>query len=190
MLLGYGYLGFFFLGGVGLRMPRMLGGQVNFFWGQNQIGHQFTQITITPPFTQITITPPVITQSNNNREGMVPRIWKEPIQNEKVRAVWILVFLSLIILFLSLITQKWWNLGRERLFGFVFKFCFHYSILWFFSNELAKLKTSFWCFWVMEIELCWHFCKYTCRDTFNNPSPKCMRYWPSESSTINLLRMG
>ena len=164
MLLGYGYLGFFFFFfGIGLRMPRMLGGQVNFFWGQNQIGHRFTQITITPPFTQITITPPIITQSDSNREGMVPRIWKEPIQNEKVRAVWILVFLSLIILFLSPITQKWWNLGRERLFGFVFKFCFHYSILWFFSNELAKLKTSFGCFWVMEIELCWHFCKYTCR---------------------------
>jgi len=46
------------------------------------------------------------------------------------------------------------------LFGPVFKFCFYYSILWFLSNE-AKLKTSFGCFWVMEIELWWHFCKYT-----------------------------
>ena len=31
----------------------------------------------------------------------------------------------------------------------------------FLSNELTKLKTSFWCFWVMETELWWNFCKYT-----------------------------
>ena len=54
---------FFFFFWVGLRMPRMLGGQVNFFWAQNQLRHRFTQITITPP---------VITQSNSNRESMVP----------------------------------------------------------------------------------------------------------------------
>ena len=68
-------------------------------------------------------------------------------------AVWILVFPSLI-------TQKWWDLCRERLFELVFKFCFHHSILWFLSNKLAKLKTSFESFWVMETKLWWHFCKY------------------------------
>ena len=29
------------------------------------------------------------------------------------------------------------------------------------SNELVKLKTSFWYFWVMKTELWWHSCKYT-----------------------------
>ena len=76
-------------------------------------------------------------------------------------AVWILVFPSPITLFSSLITQKWWDPRKERLFGFVFKFCFPHSIFWFLSNELAKRKTSFGCFWVMETKLWWHFCKYT-----------------------------
>ena len=67
----------------------------------------------------------------------------------------------IITLFSSFIIQKWWDPCRERLFGFVFKFCFHHSILWFLNNALAKLKISFWCFWVMETELWWHFCKYT-----------------------------
>ena len=34
----------------------------------------------------ITITPPLITQSDSNREVMVPRIWKEHIQKEKVHS--------------------------------------------------------------------------------------------------------
>ena len=50
---------------------------------------------------------------------------------------------------------------RESLFGFVFKFCFHHSILWFFSDELWKLKTHFRCFQVMETKLWWQSCKYT-----------------------------
>ena len=68
-------------------------------------------------------------------------------------AVWICKFSSLITLFSSLITQNWWVPWRGSLFGCVFKFCFHYSILWFFSNKLAKLKTTFGYFWVMETEL-------------------------------------
>ena len=99
MLLGYGYLGFcffvfvlffFFFGFfvcffffnfliLSLRMPRMLGGRSQFFWGQNQICHRFTQITITPP---------IITQCDSNREGMVPRMRKEPIQKEKESHFW------------------------------------------------------------------------------------------------------
>ena len=61
----------------------------------------------------------------------------------------------------SPITQKLWDPRRETLFGCVFKFCFHHSILWFLSDKLWKLKTHFRCFQVIETELWWHFCKYT-----------------------------
>ena len=57
--------------------------------------------------------------------------------------------------------SKLWVPRRGSLFGCVFKFCFHHSILWFLSDELAKLKTTFGCFWIMETELWWHFYKYT-----------------------------
>ena len=66
-------------------------------------------------------------------------------------------------MFPSLITQNWGSHKKKKktLFGFVSSFCFHHSILWFLSDELAKLKTTFECFWVMETELWWYFYKYT-----------------------------
>ena len=80
MLLSYGYLSFLFcfVFVFGLRMPRILGPS-QFFWVKIKIHHGFTQTTITPP---------IITQSDSNREGMVTRIWKEPIQKEKVSHFW------------------------------------------------------------------------------------------------------
>ena len=66
----------------------------------------------------------------------------------------------LVFVFPSLITQKWWDPWRESLFGFVFKFCFYYSILWFLSDEIWKLKILRY-FQVMETKLWWYFCKYT-----------------------------
>ena len=68
-----------------------------------------------------------------------------------------LLFPFLITLFPSPITQTWRDSWLKSLFGF----CFHHSILWFFSDELWKLKTHFRCFQVIETELWWHFCKYT-----------------------------
>ena len=67
----------------------------------------------------------------------------------------------MVFVFPSPITQKWWDPRRESLFRFVFKFRFHHLILWFFSDELWKLKTHFRCFQVMETELWWQSCKYT-----------------------------
>ena len=67
--------------------------------------------------------------------------------------VWISCFLSSITLFSSPITQNWWVPQQKGVFGFVFSFCFHHLILWFFSDELAKLKTTFWCFQVIETKL-------------------------------------
>ena len=78
----------------------------------------------------------------------------------------------MVFVFPSPITQKWWDPQRESLFGFVFKFCFHHSILWFFSDELWKLKTHFRCFQVMETKLWWHFCKYT-----HNEGPINCNFW-------------
>ena len=78
-----------------------------------------------------------------------------------LRSCLVFVFSLLITLFPSLITQKWWDLWRESLFGFVFKFCFHHLILLFLSDELWKLKTHFRFFQVIETKLWWHFCKYT-----------------------------
>ena len=72
-------------------------------------------------------------------------------------AVWICCFPSLITLFPSPITQNWWV---PWLFGFVFSFCFHHSILWFLSDELWKLKTHFRCFQVIKTELLGHCCKF------------------------------
>ena len=54
-----------------------------------------------------------------------------------------------------------WVPWQKGVFGFVFNFCFYHSILWFLSDELAKLKTTFGCFQVMDTELWWHFGKYT-----------------------------
>ena len=71
------------------------------------------------------------------------------------------MFPSLITQFLSLITQKWWVPWSMSLFGFVFWICFIHSILTYLSNELQKLETSFRCFWVMEIEIRWHFRNFT-----------------------------
>ena len=53
------------------------------------------------------------------------------------------------------------TLRVSSLFGFVFKFCFHHSILWFLSDKLWNLKTHFRCFKVIKTKLWWHFCKYT-----------------------------
>ena len=61
----------------------------------------------------------------------------------------------------SLITQNWCAPWLFGLFGFVFSFCFHHSILWFLSDELWKLKTTFRCIWVMKTKLWRHFGKYT-----------------------------
>ena len=46
---------------------------------------------------------------------------------------------------------------ERSLFGFIFKSCFYYSIFWFLSDKLWKLKTHFKCFQVIKIELWWHF---------------------------------
>ena len=60
---------------------------------------------------------------------------------------------------------------ERKSIGYVLKFCFHHSIIWFFSDELAKLKTTFWCFWVMKTELWWYFDKYThIRDPWSESS--------------------
>ena len=58
-------------------------------------------------------------------------------------AVWICCFSSLIILFLSPITQNWWIPRLFGLFGFIFSFCFHHTIFWYLSDKLWKLKTHF-----------------------------------------------
>ena len=46
---------------------------------------------------------------------------------------------------------------KKTLLGFVFSFCFYYSILWFLSNKLWKLKTYFRCFWFPKLSFQWHF---------------------------------
>ena len=59
-----------------------------------------------------------------------------------LRGVWICCFPSPI-------TQNSLVPQLSSLFGCVFSFCFHYSILWFLSNKLWKLKTHFGCFQVI-----------------------------------------
>ena len=46
---------------------------------------------------------------------------------------------------------------KKTLLRFVFSFCFYYSILWFLSNKLWKLKTYFRCFWFPKLSFQWHF---------------------------------
>ena len=81
--------------------------------------------------------------------------------NKDFRACLDFQFPSPITLFLSPITQNMWVPWLNGLFGGVFSFYFHHSILWFLSDELWKLKTHFRCFQVMKTELWWYFCKYT-----------------------------
>ena len=79
-----------------------------------------------------------------------------------------------ILCFPSLIT---WNLRVPHmlhLFGFVFNFCFHHLKLTKMSYEWVKMKKKKkWCFWVIEIELWWHFYNFTHQlgPTVNVPAP-------------------
>ena len=60
-----------------------------------------------------------------------------------------------------------------HLFGFVFNFCFHHLKLTKMSHEWVKMKKKKKrCFWVIEIELWWHFYNFTHRlgPTVNVPA--------------------
>ena len=60
-----------------------------------------------------------------------------------------------------------------HLFGLIFNFCFHHLKLTKMSYEWVKMKKKKkWCFWVIEIELWWHFYNFTHRlgPTVNVPA--------------------